>query len=120
MSQVELFAGTVVDTGPRERWRAERDEALETVQRNAGRVFLERATSFVVEFLQGKAAASGEEISLACKAAGIRPHDDRAFGAVYLRLCRAGQIEKCGQTRRLRGHGTAGGNLWRLRVESGE
>lgn len=98
----------------REQLQRERDAALEQVARHAGELFRERARVFVVAYLTANGATSGEEISLACKAAGIKPHDDRAFGPVYFALCREGKIEKCGQVRRTRGHGTAGGNVWRV------
>jgi len=58
---------------------------------------------------------SGEQLTLACRRAGVLPpRDDRAFGPVYMRLARAGHIVKAGTVPRLRGHHTAGGNLWRL------
>jgi hypothetical protein len=41
------------------------------------------------------------------------PHDARAFGAVFLKLKRMGQIEEAGFVARTKGHGTAGGRLWR-------
>ena len=97
-----------------ERWRRDRDRALERVTRSAGMAFVRKAKEFALSFLQ-RGAASGDEITEACKAAGIRPHsDDRAFGAVYMQLSREKRIEKCGETIRNKGHGTAGGNLWRL------
>jgi hypothetical protein len=46
--------------------------------------------------------------------AGIVPHDCRSFGPVYMKLARKGLIEKCGTIPRRHGHGTAGGNVWRL------
>lgn len=57
---------------------------------------------------------TSEELTLACKAAGIVPHDDRAFGPVYMRLSKAGQITRVGTASRLRGHGTSGGSIWAL------
>lgn len=46
-----------------------------------------------------------------------RPHDGRAFGAVFRRLKRAKLIEVCGTAPRLKGHGTAGGLVWKLTRE---
>lgn len=93
---------------------AERDAAIEGVAANAGSVFLARAMQFTLGYLSEHPSASGEEITFACKDAGIIPHDDRSFGAVYRRLSKFGQIEKCGFTPRKRGHLTSGGNVWRL------
>lgn len=87
---------------------------MERVKVNAGEVFHTRACSFVVAYLRSSGPTSGELISLAAKGAGIVPHDDRAFGPVYLALVRDKLIEKCGTARRVRGHGTSGGNVWRL------
>lgn len=98
-----------------EDWKTERDAALQQVAANAGERFLERAKTFVLRYLSKHAQASGEEITLACKAAGIVPvNTDRAFGAVYRSLSVAGRIEVCGEAIRTRGHGTRGGNLWKL------
>lgn len=72
------------------------------------------AAEFVLELLTVAGPTPAETLSLACKAAGIVPHDDRAFGPVYMRLARARLIEKVGQVRRERGHGTSGGNIWKL------
>lgn len=91
----------------------QRDEAIASVSENAGRAFMDQAAAFVIRHLS-RGPAPGEDITDACKAAGIKPHDDRAFGAVYLRLQRAGKIEKCGTVARRRGHGTSGGSIWRL------
>ncbi len=97
-------------------WKAERDAALATVERNAGEQFREDARRFVIDYLRSNTQASGEEITDACKRAGIIPHSDKAFGPVYLALSRRGIIEICGSVKRLRGHGCSGGNLWRLKL----
>lgn len=99
---------------------AERDAALDGVAANAGSVFLAKAMQFTLGYLSEHPSASGEDITLACKAAGIIPHDDRAFGHVYRRLSKFGQIEKCGFTPRKRGHLTSGGNVWRLAAHQEE
>lgn len=57
---------------------------------------------------------SGEALVSACKAAGIVPHDDRAFGAVFGSLKRRGLIVEHAYCRRAKGHGTAGGIVWGL------
>ena len=55
----------------------------------------------------------GEDITDACKAAGIVPHEDRAFGPVYLALARQGAIVRVGYMARRRGHGAPAPG-WRL------
>lgn len=95
-------------------WRAARNEAMEQVEEHAGPSFADQAHALIVKLLRERGPQSGEALSMACRAAGVTPHDDRAFGPVYLRLVRAGTIEKCGTVARRRGHGTAGGNVWRL------
>ena len=95
----------------------DRDRALARVSQHAEDAhpgFLERARAFIVAYLQEHGPTPGEVLTLACKAAGIRSHDDRAFGAVYLGLARAGRIKKVGTVPRMRGHKTAGGNVWDL------
>lgn len=92
----------------------QRDAAVAQVAESAGSSFMSKAAEFVIEHL-GRGPSAGEDITDACKAAGIVPHDDRAFGAVYLKLQRAGKIEKCGMVARRRGHGTSGGSIWRLK-----
>jgi hypothetical protein len=76
--------------------------------------FSERAKAFVLSYLQAHGVSSGELITDAAKLAGIRPPDDRAFGAVYGALSRTGRIVCAGYCARVKGHGTAGGRLWRL------
>jgi hypothetical protein len=76
--------------------------------------FAELAREFILAYLAGSPPTSAEDLSDACLAAGIRPHDLRAFGPVVQSLARAGKIVKAGACPRRRGHGTAGGNLWAL------
>ncbi len=95
---------------------AARDAAVATVEANAEEQspgFVDRAAAFVLERL-ASGPESGEELTLACKRAGIVPHDDRAFGPVYMRLSRRKLIVKAGSVPRMRGHGAAGGNVWKL------
>lgn len=80
--------------------------------------FSERAQAFVLEYLRVHGVSSGELITDACKLAGIKPPDDRAFGPVYSKLARAGFIEPAGFCARRKGHGTSGGRLWRLATTS--
>jgi hypothetical protein len=115
--QQGLFDGTPAPT-PRQRVNRERDAAMQRVAERAEQAraaFLASARAFVRRYLAEHGPTSGEVLSLKCKASGITPHDDRAFGPVYFGLSREGVIEKVGTVRRERGHGTAGGNVWALR-----
>jgi hypothetical protein len=76
--------------------------------------FRERAAAFVLGYLAQHGISSGELVTDAAKLAGIRPPDDRAFGPVYGTLSRQGKIVAAGFCARVKGHGTAGGRLWRL------
>lgn len=101
----------------RKRVDEERDSAMELVEtaaERARRMFAADAGAFVVRYLQVHGPTSAEILTRQCRAAGITPHDDRAFGPVYMRLARMKVIEKSGAVRRERGHGTSGGNVWKL------
>lgn len=76
--------------------------------------FRAKASSFVLDYLQRHGVSSGELITDAAKLAGIVPPDDRAFGPVYGSLARKGRIAFAGFCARRKGHGTAGGRLWKL------
>lgn len=96
-----------------------RDQAVEHVEaraeeRNPG--FRDAASGFILRYLALHGEVSGEDCTNACKRASIAPHDDRAFGPVYLRMVRSEQIEKVGACPRKKGHGTGGGNIWKLKT----
>ncbi len=93
---------------------AGRNKAMTRVKNKAGSGFTALATAFVTRYLGVHGEAPGEQITDECKKAGIVPHDDRAFGPVYMGLVTRGLIEKAGTCKRLKGHLTAGGNIWRL------
>ncbi len=76
--------------------------------------FCERAQRFVLAFLGQHGRASSEDITDACKSAGIVPAEDRAFGPVYAGLNRRKEIVCTGFCERRKGHGTAGGRMWEL------
>ena len=97
----------------------ERDAAIEQISQTAGEEFRKKAQWFVMVYLQQHGDTPGETITDACKLAGIVPHDDRAFGAVFIRLSKRGIIRKVGTCLRRKGHATSGGNVWGL-VERGE
>jgi len=94
--------------------QAERDRILPLIEEKAGEEFRDEAEGFVLRYLAAHGATAGETLTAACKQAGIVPHDDRAFGPVYMRLARRGWIVKVGIVKRRRGHGTAGGQIWTL------
>lgn len=98
-------------------YRTQRDAALAQVAGNAEAAtpgFADAAEAFILAYLGRNGPTSGEAVTDACKAAGIVPHDDRAFGACYMRLSRRRLIVKVGQTVRKKGHLTSGGNVWAL------
>lgn len=88
-------------------------EAGERAADRAGSDFAERALDFITRYVaQQSGPVPGESVTLAAKAAGIIPPDDRAFGPVYAKAIRAGKIRVAGFCARVRGHGTAGGRLY--------
>jgi len=111
--------GLPFDARPPEIANGLRDQAMSDVAVHAQDDrprFHQQAVDFVLWFLDRFGPATGERITDACKRAGIQPHDDRAFGPVYMALARQKRIEKIGSVRRERGHGTSGGNIWALKV----
>ena len=99
---------------PDDDFRAARDVALGRIEEAAGSAFVEAACAIVLEHLTRNGPTTAEALTNECKRRGAVPHDDRAFGPVYLRLMRRGQIEPCGTAIRTKGHGTAGGRIWKL------
>lgn len=76
--------------------------------------FVWKAQQVALRFLKVVGQASSEEITDVVKSCGLVPHDDRAFGAVYMGLARSEQIRVVGQCHRRKGHGTSGGRVWAL------
>lgn len=88
-------------------------EAGERAEAKAGDDFSARALEFIGRYVAAQSApVPGETVTLAAKAAGIVPPDDRAFGPVYAKAIRTGKIRVAGFCARVRGHGTAGGRLY--------
>lgn len=81
---------------------------------NAGPAFIDKARAFVLSELGRRGPLSGEVLTDCCKLAGIIPHSDRAFGAVYMSLSKRGLIVKCGYGPRRKGHACAGAITWCL------
>ncbi len=75
----------------------------------------DRARAAVLDLLADGQARSGEEIVDHCQRLGLVPHDARAFGPVFGTLRRLELIEVVGYVARAKGHGTAGGRLWRAK-----
>ncbi len=74
--------------------------------------FTERARALILERL-AQGPASGEDCTDYCRERGLQFKDGRALGSVYSSLRRSGLIEEAGSCKRRRGHGTAGGIVWR-------
>ena len=89
-------------------------ELAENRAERADPTFSERAAKHILFSLGHLQEASGEALTDLCKRDGITPPDDRAFGGVYARLVKKGQIRCVGFVARAKGHGTAGGRVWRL------
>ncbi len=71
------------------------------------------ARAAILELLADGVARSGEQLVDHCQRLGMVPHDARAFGAVIGKLAKQKQIEAVGFVARAKGHGTAGGRLWK-------
>jgi hypothetical protein len=97
---------------PREQGAEAGNRCLDKAERTG--FDAEGARMFVLDYLKAHGASNGESITLAAKAAGFKPHDDRAFGPVYAVLARRSLIRCAGFCMRQRGHGTAGGRVWEL------
>jgi hypothetical protein len=95
-------------------FRAARDTAIDRVKAKAGHAFFQQASAIVLEHLTQHGPTSSEALTDECKRRGVIPHDDRAFGPVYLSLLQRQMIEPCGTAIRTKGHGTAGGRIWKL------
>jgi hypothetical protein len=71
------------------------------------------ARRFVVSWLRRHGPQSGESLVKAATEHGFRPHDGRAFGAVFNALSRRKEIVCLrADLPRQAGHGTSGGRLW--------
>jgi hypothetical protein len=74
--------------------------------------FRAQALKFIVAHIAKEGRVSGESTTLAAVLAGIRPRDDRHFGAVYQKALREKLIHVVGSVPRLRGHASTGGKLY--------
>lgn len=76
--------------------------------------FSEKACTAILAHLQAVGQAPGETLTNIAIAKGARPHDSRAFGAIFASLSRRGLIRTVGYCMREKGHGTAGGRVWAI------
>lgn len=93
------------------------DVQIRRVSANAERAcpgFTWKAKQIVLRILKTAKRASSEDLTDAVKSCGLVPHDDRAFGAVYAGLYRAGLIRVVDSCARRKGRGTSGGRVWAL------
>ena len=90
-------------------------EGMEIVEENAGETFGVQARACIPAILKATGRdMTGEDIVDVCKAVGIQPHDDRAFGPVFKALAGDGVILNTGYTTRRKGHGANGTVIWKL------
>ena len=76
--------------------------------------FAELAEAAILDHLRVVRRCSGEVLTDVARAKGARPHDDRAFGAVFKSMAKKGLIRQAGFCLRAKGHGTAGGRIWEI------
>ena len=89
-------------------------ELCESKAHRVSDLYSQAAAKFIVQWLRRHGPMSGESLTDAAMDHGYRPHDTRAFGPVYAKLARAGDIRCVGYCPRGKGHGTAGGRLWSI------
>jgi hypothetical protein len=70
------------------------------------------AQRLMLDALTENGPMTGEQLVDACKAAELRPADDRAFGSVIGQLSRKRLIRCVGEAQRKKGHGTRGASIW--------
>jgi hypothetical protein len=76
--------------------------------------FSRKAEEAILAHLRAVGHCSGEVLTDVARAHGAVPHDDRAFGAVFMSLARRSRIRTVGFCARTKGHGTSGGRIWGL------
>jgi hypothetical protein len=93
------------------------EEAAKACVENAERQGFDSqaAGEWILDHLRRNGETAGEV--LVSEAMKVHPaHDSRAYGAVLAGLARRKLIEKCGTVPRVKGHGTAGGIVWRAKA----
>ena len=112
MRQKSLFdPQSEAQTDP--KWMRDRDRNLKAAAKAQNAERLQQARDYVLKHLRENGPTNGEELTLACKTAGITLTNDKAFGAVFSKLSSDGQIVVSGTFRRTRGHGSPG-FVWKL------
>lgn len=112
MGQKSLFdPHAEVQTDP--KWMRDTKRILAATEAAQNSERLRKAREFVLSYLKEHGPTSGEDLTTACKAAGIKLTSDRAFGPVFNKLSRDRQIVVAGTCRRNRGHGSPG-FVWKL------
>ena len=80
--------------------------------------FRDRAREFVLRYLALHGPSSGEDVTDAAIEDGIAPSDARSFGAIYAWLNKYRHIRCVGIVARKKGHGTAGGRIWDINLDT--
>ena len=83
-----------------------RDAATARVLDNAGEDWRDAAERVFESMTDDE--LTGEDIRLACEAAGVKPHHNNAWGAFILSLVRDGRLEATGRYRPMRAAGSHG------------
>lgn len=87
-------------------------EAAEQKASKNDPAFSANALDFIVGYIRERGEATGEETTHAAVMAGIKPHDERAFGPIYATAIRRKLIRVVRYVPRVRGHGSMGGKLY--------
>lgn len=89
-------------------------DCAEKAQRKTDPKFVEKATAHILGILKF-GPRDGEYLVDRCIGVGIKPHDARAFGAVFMRLSKSGKARsRLTALPRRKGHGTGGLREWEL------
>jgi len=92
-----------------------RDAALGRCEQSGGEKFRSDAARFILAYLGAHGETPGEVLTEKGWEFGLRPTSLKHWGPVFMRLLREQRIEQCGTARRMRGHGSTGGKVYRLR-----
>jgi hypothetical protein len=78
--------------------------------------FSDLALNFIREYALRQDSFMNEDCTLAMRAAGIVPHDDRAFGSIYAKAIRLRYVRVIGYAPRRRGHGAPGARRYAVDI----
>lgn len=113
MNQLDIFGTTSRVRAARTAGELAADQCAAKAERTTT-FSTHLAREWVAKHLEAHGPTSGEDLVDGLKEAGHQPHDDRAFGPVFQGLVRDGRIQQYGFALRRKGHGTAGGVIWKL------